>query len=241
MTSPDENCRLIFRIEHSGVAVPDRMPVQKMTIGSGVGDAVHVGGIAKAFASVVGDSSGGYRIKVNEPGGAIILEGSGAYVSELVLRAGVGFRVGGATFLCLADQAGSATPGTAERKSAQPSPSEKRPDIRLALRGRDREGRSFHLAFDERTFRSGGERLFLGRNRDLCQLHLLHESISRQHAALTIRDGRICIEDLGSNNGTSVNGQEVVPGARPRALESGDRVRFGEVELLFDILSGSAA
>ena len=236
MTSADENCRLIFRIE--GAGIEDLMPVQKMTVGSGEGDAVRVGGLAKAFASVVGDSSGGYRIKVNEPGGAIVLEGSGARVSELVLRAGVAFRLGGANFLCLVDQAESVTPRTGRE---QPVPPQRRPDIQLALRGRDREGRSFHLSFDERTVESGGGRLFLGRNRDLCQLHLPHDSISRQHAALTIRDGSVCIEDLGSNNGTSVNGQEVVPGARPRALESGDRVRFGEVELLFDILSGSAA
>ncbi len=49
--------------------------------------------------------------------------------------------------------------------------------------------------------------------------------ISRNHAEIREEAGRFLIEDLGSDNGTFVNGREI---AGPTALRQGDCVRFGD-------------
>ena len=45
-----------------------------------------------------------------------------------------------------------------------------------------------------------------------------------QHCRLVLSGSRWCIEDLGSSNGTLVNGERI---AQPRELESGDVVGLG--------------
>ena len=55
-------------------------------------------------------------------------------------------------------------------------------------------------------------------------------SISRPHARLTWRGAEASIEDLGSKNGTWVNGARVDGPAR---LEDGDEVRLGTITLTF--------
>ena len=107
----------------------------------------------------------------------------------------------------------------------------------MVLRGLGPDGRSFYLEVDAETIRRGGGRLVLGRNRDLCQLHLPHDSVSRQHALLSFREGRLMVEDRNSGNGTYVNDREIRLGDAPVPLTPGDRLRVGEVELVFDLLS----
>lgn len=54
-----------------------------------------------------------------------------------------------------------------------------------------------------------GAELVLGRAAD-CDLTLPHDSVSRQHARLTVRaDGSARVEDLGSKNGLRVDGRRV--------------------------------
>jgi hypothetical protein len=106
----------------------------------------------------------------------------------------------------------------------------------MTLRGRDQEGQSFRLDFDDQTFQRHGGRLIIGRNRDLSQLHLPQDSVSRQHAVLQWRDGTIWVEDRNSGNGTQVNRRELTLGAAAVPLKAGDRLKLGEVELIFDIL-----
>jgi hypothetical protein len=52
--------------------------------------------------------------------------------------------------------------------------------------------------------------------------------VSRRHAQLRFADGKPVIEDLGSTNGTYVNGEQLT---EPRQLEVGDLVRCGAVAL----------
>jgi diguanylate cyclase (GGDEF)-like protein len=54
-------------------------------------------------------------------------------------------------------------------------------------------------------------------------LHLPFEGVSRQHARLTWTDGKYCIEDLNSANGTFVQGTRVTR----HALSDGDVLQFG--------------
>lgn len=55
-------------------------------------------------------------------------------------------------------------------------------------------------------------------------------SVSRRHARIVICDGRITLEDLGSHNGTFVDGQRL---AVPATLSDGDRFVIGSTELVF--------
>lgn len=57
-------------------------------------------------------------------------------------------------------------------------------------------------------------------------------TISRQHARITHRGADWFVEDLGSRNGTFLNGQPI--GREPRPLKTGDRIRLGgETEFVF--------
>ena len=57
-------------------------------------------------------------------------------------------------------------------------------------------------------------------------------AVSRDHAAVTFRDGRWYLEDRGSFNGTYLNGTRVVPGT-PLPLRHADRISVGPETLLF--------
>ncbi len=61
-------------------------------------------------------------------------------------------------------------------------------------------------------------------------------SVSRFHAfAKPGPDGALLLQDAGSTNGTTVNGESVLTAAAgpPRRLKPGDNVRLGHVELTF--------
>jgi hypothetical protein len=57
------------------------------------------------------------------------------------------------------------------------------------------------------------------------------EFASTRHARFETRRDGVWVEDLGSTNGTYVNGMKLT---RPRRLEPGDVVRVGETELRFE-------
>lgn len=63
-------------------------------------------------------------------------------------------------------------------------------------------------------------------------LILLDSDISRRHAELRRTGDVVMLTDLGSTNGTSVNG---APLRVPAALRPGDRVRIGPAELVYEL------
>ena len=67
-------------------------------------------------------------------------------------------------------------------------------------------------------------------------VHLTDEEVSRRHAIITLGEGRPTIEDLGSFNGTHLNGGEVT-GETP--VESGDQIRVGQSVLELRQLPGA--
>ncbi|MEU8591871.1 DUF1707 and FHA domain-containing protein [Streptomyces sp. NPDC048664] len=69
----------------------------------------------------------------------------------------------------------------------------------------------------------GARTLLIGRD-PASGLRLCHETVSRVHAELSRQDGLWVLRDLGSTNGTTVNGRRVIGAAFVRA---GDQVGFG--------------
>lgn len=62
----------------------------------------------------------------------------------------------------------------------------------------------------------------VGRQEKLCDICLRKSSVSKMHCIIVRTDGLLFIRDLGSTNGTKVNGQRVVRGA----LLPGDELAF---------------
>jgi uncharacterized RDD family membrane protein YckC len=85
------------------------------------------------------------------------------------------------------------------------------------------ESRPFRLRLGEVTFPLNTDKLVIGRSRS-CDIRLREDTVSRLHAALVWRDGALVLEDLGSSNGTFVNGEPVLG---PRTVAAGDEIRFG--------------
>ena len=71
---------------------------------------------------------------------------------------------------------------------------------------------------------AGDEGVVLGRSRD-CDCVLAEPSVSRRHAELRRDGARWLLRDLGSRNGTRVNGVRLLDEAEVRP---GDRVSFGD-------------
>lgn len=75
--------------------------------------------------------------------------------------------------------------------------------------------------------------------RESADIVLQDPTISRRHAQITVEEGRLLIEDLGSTNGTAVGSTPVKPGA-PGGAYNGDTVRFGNVTLTVSLPGGDA-
>jgi hypothetical protein len=67
------------------------------------------------------------------------------------------------------------------------------------------------------------KQIIVGRSSDL-DMVLVEDMVSRKHARITMQSDQVWIEDLGSTNGTFVNGEKI--GKRAR-LKEGDRVLIG--------------
>ena len=69
---------------------------------------------------------------------------------------------------------------------------------------------------------SEGQEILVGRSSDL-DMVLVEEMVSRKHARIRVKRGDITIEDLGSTNGTFVNGEKI----ERATLRESDRVLIG--------------
>jgi DNA-binding winged helix-turn-helix (wHTH) protein len=76
----------------------------------------------------------------------------------------------------------------------------------------------------------------IGRDLDV-DVQLESALISRHHARISIDGTSVLIEDLGSRNGTFVQGRRV---EAPMQLEHGDEIRIGPILLTFRVSSPSA-
>jgi hypothetical protein len=75
------------------------------------------------------------------------------------------------------------------------------------------------------------ERIAVGRARN-CDVVLRDSSVSKLHAHFRRRGARLELVDLGSKNGTSVNGKKLHANA-PEAVGVGDSIQFGGLSTRF--------
>jgi hypothetical protein len=95
---------------------------------------------------------------------------------------------------------------------------------RLLVYGRD----GGQAGSADRTYDLTTPVTLLGRGTD-CDLRLVDPGVSRHHAELRVEDGAVVVVDLGSTNGTFVNGQPI----RRATLADGVRVTLGRTTLVF--------
>ena len=87
------------------------------------------------------------------------------------------------------------------------------------------------------TFPLEGDQLTIGRD-STNGVAINDAEISRKHARLTFQGGKYVLEDLGSTNGSFVNGQRL---AGPVVLKPGDVVSLGEqIVLMYDAIAADA-
>jgi hypothetical protein len=87
------------------------------------------------------------------------------------------------------------------------------------------------------TFPLEGDQLIIGRDAT-SGVAINDAEVSRKHSRLNFQGGKYVIEDLGSTNGTFVNGQRLVSST---VLKSGDLVSLGEqIVLMYEALATDA-
>lgn len=85
---------------------------------------------------------------------------------------------------------------------------------------------------DQEVHLAGRQSVTVGRAPD-CDLVLTHPTISQHHARIALAGGQRIIQDLGSTNGTFVNGARLARG-EARVLTPADVVQLGPVRLHLD-------
>ncbi|MBV9834646.1 MAG: adenylate/guanylate cyclase domain-containing protein [Alphaproteobacteria bacterium] len=98
---------------------------------------------------------------------------------------------------------------------------------RVVLEGQDPASRRYRLSLATEML-DRPEGIVIGRQSGGCDVVVSHESVSRRHARLT-RDGVVLfIEDLGSTNGTLINGIQQAAGRKAPVLV-GKTLSLGDV------------
>lgn len=204
--SLDDDQRMLFRIGvHLGEVIVDEE--DQNIFGDGVNLAARIQGVA-------------------EPGGIAV---SRAVRDMTELRIDYAFVDGGEHRLKNVSRsmhvfhvrpAGSAAATTARRT----------PEVNLRFEGVDSAGlkHAFEISLEKLASYANG--MVIGRASGQCELIVSHATVSRRHARLLLADEALQVEDLGSTNGTSVDGQAVATGKR-LTLQAGSRLRVGDVEL----------
>jgi hypothetical protein len=90
--------------------------------------------------------------------------------------------------------------------------------------------------FTGRTFELKGEKTTVGRVSDNA-FEIPESSVSSHHAEIVLQGNDVLIRDLGSTNGTFINGEQI----NEAVLKPGQILRFGTVELRLETPETAAA
>ncbi len=132
---------------------------------------------------------------------------------------------------------GEEVPGSADEAAA---PAAAKTDIHredlveYVLDGRDEDGIRYLLRISGDQLKNG-EGVIIGRNPDASPYIINHVDVSRKHARMRVMKNRVFIEDLGSTNGTSVNGQSIEDRG-PVSVDNGDQIIIGSVVMKLRVL-----
>ena len=85
------------------------------------------------------------------------------------------------------------------------------------------------LGETRKQFELGEEDVVIGRTLD-CEIQLSIDNVSRRHALISFRNEEYQIEDLGSTNGTYVNGIKV----EKCVLRNHDQIEIAGVNIIFN-------
>jgi len=93
------------------------------------------------------------------------------------------------------------------------------------------------VGFADRIAIAPNQRTVLGRSEtngsntpdiDLTPFGAFEKGVSRTHAALIRQDSSLTLLDLGSSNGTLINGRRISAN-QPRVVQDGDEITFGQL------------
>src|SRR6202453_2949752 len=102
------------------------------------------------------------------------------------------------------------------------------PSVKAPAQSTPRASRSYVLRFISGKYQGGEfpvvaeKQIVVGRSSEL-DMVLVEDMVSRKHARIAMQSDQIWIEDLGSTNGTFVNGEKI----KRARLKEGDRVLIG--------------
>ena len=88
-----------------------------------------------------------------------------------------------------------------------------------------------------KTIQIARDLTLVGRKRGLCDVIVDHTSVSKLHCVIAKTDGLLFLRDLGSTNGTRVNGQRITRGA----LLPGDEISIASVRFRVYLGPGDSA
>ena len=99
--------------------------------------------------------------------------------------------------------------------------------VRLVLLSEGFAGRTYELKVDRTTVGRVSDNAF----------EIPESSVSSHHAEILLRGNDVIIKDLGSTNGTFINGEKITEAV----LKPGETLKFGTVELRLDTGEGTPA
>lgn len=83
---------------------------------------------------------------------------------------------------------------------------------------------------ENRSFPIKKDNTVIGRRED-CDLRIAIEAVSRKHCRIAVAGDSVIIEDLGSSNGTFVNGSKV----KRTEVSAGDTIQVGPVAFVVQV------
>lgn len=86
----------------------------------------------------------------------------------------------------------------------------------------------------EQIAREGG--IILGRDPGVANIALTDVSVSRAHVNLTLNEHGLAVHDMGSTNGTLVNGEPLSPYDTAHPLQDGDSLTLGQISLQVEFI-----
>ncbi len=105
------------------------------------------------------------------------------------------------------------------------------------LDGRDDDGIRYLLRISGDQLVNKDDGVIIGRNPKDSPYIINHADVSRKHARIKVKNNRVFIEDLGSTNGTSVNGQSI-DDKGPVSVDNGDQIIIGSVVMKLRVMDG---